>query len=74
MSKVLDIFPANNFKVVCNEAAKTLHVGLILGYDENGDLCVFGGGMTQGRQPVARDWLWLVEAFKHNLIRGEYAE
>ena len=72
MSKVIDIYPANDFKVVAENAVKILDVGIVIGYDKDGNLEVFGGGMINGKQPVCKDWLWMVEQFNHNLIAGEY--
>lgn len=73
MSKVSSIFPANNFEVVADSAKEEIEVGIIIGYDEHGRLCVYGGGMMGNRQPVAKDWLWLVETFKRDLLAGDYS-
>ena len=72
MSKVVSIFPANDFAVVCDGAKKELEIGIIIGYTKEGTLEVFGGGLLDGKQPVAKDWLWLVETFKSKLINGDY--
>ena len=74
MAKVKSIFPANDFKVVADNASKEIEVGIVIGYDKEGELCVFGGGLLDHRQPVAKDWLWMVEAFKLKLIDGDYSE
>jgi hypothetical protein len=74
MNKVTSIFPANDFKVVTDSASQNIEAGLVIGYDNQGVLQVYGGGLIDGRQPVARDWLWLVEIFKSKLINGDYAE
>ena len=71
-STVKSIFPANEFKKVADSAAKEISVGIIIGYSEDGEICIFGGGLLHGRQPVSKDWLWMVEAFKHKLINGDY--
>lgn len=74
MSKVVDIFPANNFSVVCENAAKDIECGIIIGYDSEGKMLVFGGGLLDGRQPVSKDWLWMIQTFSANLLNGDYAE
>lgn len=74
MDKVTSIFPANDFKVVSDNAANEIEAGLIIGYDKDGVLCVFGGGLIDGKQPVCKDWLWMVESFKNKLINGDYSE
>lgn len=73
MDNVTSIFPANDFKQVCGNASQTLQTGLIIGYTPEGLLEVYGGGMIDGKQPVTKDWLWLVETFKQNLISGHYS-
>ena len=70
---VINIFPANNFAAVAENAAKEIEVGLVIGYNAEGDMVVLGGGMIDGRQPVCRDWLWLVESFKMKMVNGDYA-
>lgn len=72
MTNVVPFFPANDFKVVAENAAKEIEVGLIIGYDADGSMVVFGGGMLDGKQPVCKDWLWLVENFKTKMIAGDY--
>lgn len=72
MSNVVDIFPANDFKVVAENAAKEITHGIVIGYDNEGRLIVFAGGLDDGRQPVAKDWLWIIEQFKTKLLRGDY--
>lgn len=69
---VTSIFPANSFKVVADNAAKEIVVGLIIGYDADGAMAVYGGGLLDGKQPVCKDWLWLVESFKTKMINGDY--
>lgn len=72
MGKVIDIFPANKFRVACDNAAREIDVGIIIGYDSEGKLCVYAGGVLDGRQPVCKDWLWMVEAFKTKMMAGHY--
>jgi hypothetical protein len=74
MSKVIDIFPANDFKVVCENASKDIKCGLIIGYDENNEPVAFGGGLLNKKQPVSKDWLWIVTEFKHKLLNGDFDE
>ena len=74
MTNIINMFPANNFSVMCESASKEIVVGLIIGYDEEGYMKVFGGGLVDGKVPVQMDWLWLVENFKNNLINGVYVE
>lgn len=74
LSNVESIFPANDFEVVAKHAIKEVDVGIVIGYDTAGNLCVFGGGLLNGRQPVAKDWLWLVETFKQKLVNGDYCD
>jgi len=73
IGKVVEIFPANSFAVVADNAKKEIKCGIIIGYDENGALKVFGGGLIDGNQPLAKDWLWIIESFKAKLINGDYA-
>lgn len=73
MQKIINIFPANDFSVVAKNAAAEIEAGIIIGYDKDGYLCVFGGGLIDRKQPVCKDWLWMVETFKNKLINGNYA-
>jgi hypothetical protein len=73
MSNVQSIFPANAFGVVAKNAAKDIEVGIVIGYDKEGRLSIYGGGLLDGRQPVSKDWLWMVESFKSKLINGDYS-
>lgn len=72
--KVKSIFPADDFRVVSDGAAEEIEAGLIVGYDSDGDLVVFGGGTIDGRRPTAKDWLWMVEVFKRKLLAGDYSK
>lgn len=72
MSNVTSIFPANDFRTVADNAAKEIDVGIIIGYTKEGELSVFGGGLLDGRQPVCKDWLWMIETFKTKMIAGDY--
>jgi len=74
MSNIENIFPANDFKVVCDNASKYIECGMIIGYSEDGEFLVFGGGILDGRQPVSRDWLWMASTFNQNLLNGDYNE
>lgn len=74
MSNVTSIFPANNFRVVADSAANEIDVGIIIGYNKDGILSVFGGGLLYGRQPTCKDWLWMIETFKQKLIAGDYCD
>ena len=70
---VASIFPANDFKVVARNAAEEIKVVIVIGYDENDQLCVFGGGLFPDfRQPSNKDFLYMVEQFKANLMAGQY--
>lgn len=71
---VVQIFPADDFASVLDEAKAEISCGLVLGYDEDGQLVAYGGGMIDGRRPVSRDWLWIVESFKFNLVSGKYSQ
>ena len=73
IKKVESIFPANDFKVVADSAAEQIEVGLILGYDSEGVLCIYGGGLMEGRQPTGKDWLWIIDSFKNGLLSGDYS-
>lgn len=72
MSSVTSIYPANDFTVVAENAAKEIEVGIIIGYNADGELTVYGGGMLDGRQPVCKDWLWMVELFKTKMLNGDF--
>jgi len=74
MAEIRNIFPANSFKVVAENAGKEITCGLIIGYTDAGSLAVFGGGVIDGKQPVCKDWLWMVETFKTKMIDGDYAQ
>lgn len=73
MSNVKDIYPADSVKHVCDNAASEMETALIVGYDKDGDFCVYGGGLIDGKRPTAKDWLWMIESFKTKLIDGEYS-
>lgn len=72
MDNVISLFPANSFRVVADNAANGIEVGIIIGYDKDGMLSVFGGGLLDGRQPTCKDWLWMIETFKQKMIAGDY--
>jgi len=72
--KVVDIFPSNDFRIVCENAAKDIECGIIIGYDKDGLMSIYGGGLLDGKQPVSKDWLWMVQTFVQNLLKGDYAE
>jgi len=74
MAVVESIFPANDFRVVADNAAKRIEFGLVIGYDSGGSLRVYGGGLMGGKQPTAKDWLWMIDTFKQKLIAGDYSE
>lgn len=74
MQNVTPIMPCNNFKNVAENAAKEITCGLIIGYDSDGRMQVYGGGLIDGKQPVAKDWLWLTETFNRKLLNGDYAD
>lgn len=70
---VVNIFPANDFKVVAENASKEMEMGVIIGYNKEGGLDIWGGGLTsQGKQPTNAEWLWLIEYFKNKLLNGDY--
>lgn len=73
MNTIVDMYPANNFSVVCDNAAKEVKSGIIIGYDDRGILCVFAGGMLNNEQPTQKDWLWMIETFRHKLLDGDYS-
>jgi hypothetical protein len=73
MGEIVSIFPANDFKVVADNAKKEIEIGLIIGYDHEGNLLCYGGGLLDGKQPIAKDWLWMTETFKTKLINGDFA-
>ena len=72
MSNIINIFPANSFAHVAKNAGEELEIGLIIGYNTEGEMLVYGGGLLEGKQPVCKDWLWLVESFKTKMINGDY--
>lgn len=72
MSKVISMFPADDFSLAVKNAGEELVVGMIIGYDKDGDFLVYGGGVIDGKRPVSKDWLWMAEAFKAKLIAGDY--
>ena len=71
--KITDIFPANDFDHVTSKAKGNYEAAIIIGYDKNGFLDVRGGGMISGKQPTAKDWLFMIEVFKSKLINGDYS-
>lgn len=73
MSKVKSIYPADDFKVVADNSADEIEVGVIIGYDNDGRLSVFGGGLIDGKRPTQKDWLWMIESFKTKMLNGDYA-
>lgn len=74
MSKVESIYPANEFDYVMGAAKDNYEAAIIIGYDKSGRLDVRGGGMINGKQPAAKDWLFMIESFKHKLINGDYSD
>ena len=74
MSNVTNIYPSNSFSHVSKASSKEIEVGIIIGYDKEGNLTIYGGGMLNNKQPTASDWLWMIETFKSKLIAGDYSE
>lgn len=68
MGNVESIFPADDFKVAAENAAEEITAGLVFGYDKSGGFVAYGGGLIDGRRPCAKDWLWLLESFKKDLM------
>ena len=73
MSKIESIYPANDFNHVMEKAKGSYSAAIIIGYDKDGRLDVRGGGMIDGKQPAAKDWLFMVESFKQKLVNGDYS-
>ena len=71
---VVSIFPANDFQVVARNAGEEIEVGIIIGYSPDGALTIYAGGLLDGRQPTAKDWLWMIETFKAKMLAGDYSE
>lgn len=71
---VVPIFPADDFRVVADAAGKVLGCGIIIGYDKDGKMDVRAGGTIDGKRPVLKDWLWLLESFKADLLAGKYSD
>ncbi len=74
MKKVTEIFPADDFKNVAKNAAEALECGLVIGYDKDGYLCFYGGGLIDGKRPRVKDWNFMIDVFKSELIAGKYTE
>ena len=72
MRKITQIFPADDFAIVAKNSADSVACGIVIGYDKSGNMCVFGGGLADGRRPTAKDWLWMIESFRQKLITGDY--
>ena len=72
MPKVTNIYPANDFDHVAEKAKGELETGIIIGYDKEGRLTIFSGGLIDGRQPTVKDWLFMIESFKAKMMNGDY--
>ena len=77
MSKVESLFPANDFKVVADNASKEIIMGICMGYDKDGSFVAFAGGVNKDmpvahQAPTVKDWNFMVDIFKINLITGNY--
>jgi len=72
MPSVSSLFPYNDFANVAEAAAKELEVGIVIRYDKEGELCVFGGGLLDGQTPKCKDFLWMLENVKLKMIAGDY--
>ncbi len=72
MGKVEQLFPADDFCTVLENAGKEIESGLVIGYDKDGTLAFYGGGLLSGGAPVAKDFLWMVEAFRTELLAGNF--
>ncbi|MCP4142238.1 MAG: hypothetical protein GY755_18520 [Chloroflexi bacterium] len=71
---VASIFPANDFDTVLESARGELECGLVIGYNKDGFLTSFGGGMSGGRQPTAAFWLYMLKQFEIDLMNGVYSD
>lgn len=74
MSNVRNIFPANNIDLVLENAKGSYESAIVIGYNRDGRLQIYGGGMIDGRQPTVKDWLFMVESFKLKLLNGDYCD
>lgn len=72
MSNGKSNYPTDDFKEVAKNAAEEIVIGMIIGYDDNGNLKVYGGGLLDGKQLENKDWLWILETVKSMLIRGKF--
>ena len=70
--KVESIFSDSDFKVIADNHGKEIEVGLIMGYDSDGDFIIYSGGLLDGNKPAQKDWLWMIETLKRNLLDGVY--
>lgn len=71
---VHQLIPCNDFNNVLESAKDELESGLVVGYDSNGIMKVYGGGLINGKQPVAKDFLWLAATFQQKILNGDYSE
>lgn len=69
MTKATPIYPYDDFAVVLSDADHLVQ-GVVIGWDEAGDLHLYGGGIHKGERLNARDVLWLLEHGKMDVMIG----
>ena len=72
MSNVVQMFPSDDFRFVADRAAEAVKGGVVIGFDEEGDMHIFRGGLSPNGIPLTDSQiLWMVESFKTMLMNGE---
>lgn len=61
---VVQMFKADDAAVALDNAKLEMVAALAIGYNSAGELVAYAGGLIDGKRPVQKDWLWLVESFK----------
>ena len=73
MANIKKLHPERDVDTVLENAKGQFEFALVLGYDREGFMLAYGGGVNDGKDPLAKDWLFLLEQFKIKLVKGDYA-
>lgn len=72
MSEVTPIRECHDFRNILKWAKEVGMVsGVVAGYDADGVLMSWAGGMEGNRGFLRKDTLWLLEQVKHDIMFGE---
>ncbi len=64
----IPLYQYDLFSNVAEEARDLIEMGIVIGWDSEDNLHLFGGGTREGRRLNAKDCLWLIEKARLDLM------